>query len=76
MTIEGGKRKEFSGKTREEVRQKLAKAHYERQQLGVSPTTGSAERQTLRQYLTSWLETVKPPVLEESTWRQHRYLVT
>lgn len=76
MTIEGGKRKEFSGKTREEVRQKLAKAHYERQQLGVSPTTGSAERQTLKQYLTSWLETVMPPVLEESTWRQHHYLIT
>src|SRR5690349_13398956 len=71
MTVEGGKRKEYSGKTREEVRQKLAKAHYEREQLGVLPTTGSTERQTLKQYLASWLETVKPPILEENTWRQH-----
>src|SRR5260221_1133696 len=76
MSIEGGKRKEFTGKTRDEVRAKLAKAHYEREQLGLSVTTGAAERQTLKQYLASWLETIKPPVLDENTWRQHTYLVT
>ena len=71
MTIEGGKRKEFSGKTKDEVRQKLAKALYEREQLGVTVSTGGqAERQNVKQYLTSWLEMVRPPVLEVSTRRR------
>jgi integrase len=77
MTIEGGKRKEFSGKSRDEVRARLAKALYEREHLGFSVVTGvSAERQTLTQYMTGWLETIKPPVLDEKTWQHHTYLVT
>ncbi len=78
MTIEGGKTQRIQ---RQDSRGGAPEIHCK----GKALRTGATRRlapplvsrtPNARQYLASrWLETVKPPVLEESTWRQHHYLV-
>jgi len=62
----GGGRKYFRGSTRQEVQQKLAAAR-RAQEDGLPQVTG---RQTVEQYLTSWLETIKP-TMDHSGWKRH-----
>lgn len=56
LTLGNGKRKVFYGKTRQEVASKLAGALKSRQDGLPVPS----ERQTVGQFLTSWLESVRP----------------
>jgi integrase len=63
----GSQRKSFYGKTRREVTEKLrtAQRDYEQGQF-----IGDG-RQTVEQYLTSWLETKRPPEVRRSTWETY-----
>ena len=67
---ETGKRKSVTGDTRQEVQRKLGVLQRDIEQ-GLSAGDG---RQTVGQYLVSWLETVKP-TREESTWVTHESYV-
>jgi integrase len=64
LSFDGGKRKFLYGKTRAEVARKLAEARRDRDK-GL-PIVHD-ERQTVEQYLMSWLQVVKSTV-RESTW--------
>lgn len=70
ITVEGGKRKYFYGETRQEVAQKLRDALHELGQ-GNAPLD---ERQTVKQYLTSWYEGVKPQIRISSYRRYGDYV--
>jgi integrase len=63
---EGGGRRYFRGQTRQEVQQKLAAAR-RAQEDGLPLVTG---RQTVEQYLTTWLEAIKP-TMDYSAWKRH-----
>lgn len=66
-----GRRRFYYGKTRAEVAAMVAKAIRERDQgLAHVPATQNVEA-----YLTSWLQTQRPPVLRESTWLRYRLFV-
>src|ERR1044071_1485471 len=54
LTLEGGRRKAYYGKTRGEVHAKLVAAQRD-QQRGIAPV---AERETVGPFLERWLETV------------------
>jgi integrase len=56
LTLENGGRKDFYGRTRDEVNRKLTKALLD-QQKGL-PTVN--ERQTVSRFFTTWLESAKP----------------
>lgn len=56
VSVDGGKRKSFYGRTRQEVARKLAAALKARQDGLPLP----AERQTVAQFLSDWLESVRP----------------
>lgn len=58
ITLEGGRRKAYYGKTRQAAAQKLTAALRDRDR-GL-PVVG--EKQTVGQYLASWLEAVQPTV--------------
>lgn len=64
ITVEGRKRKTFYGKTRKEVQEQLTKALHEKQQ----GTLVTGPRQTLRQFLTYWLEDVQKPAVRTRTY--------
>lgn len=66
------KRKSFYGKTRAEAAHKLATALRE-QELGLPI---AREEQTVAQFVTSWLESVAPPVLKDRTHQRYRELLT
>jgi integrase len=66
LSLEGGKRKSLYGKSRMEAQRKLAAA--QRDVEAGLPVV--ADRQTVSQYLTSWLQTIEPTV-EYSTWKRH-----
>ncbi len=66
----GGGRKYFRGKTRQEVQRKLAVAR-RAQEDGLPP---GDDRQTLEQYLRSWLEAIKPTI-ERTAWKRHEEFV-
>ena len=68
ITLEGGKRKTFYGKTRREVHEKLQKALQEQQQ-GILVT---GPQQTMKQYLEHWLERVHKPTIRLSTYIKYR----
>src|SRR5215813_12489325 len=70
ITLEGGKRKSFYAKTRQEAARKLAAAL--RDQVAGLPVVG--DRQTVGQYLLSWLQAAKPTI-RERTWRRYESLV-
>lgn len=62
----GGGRKYFRGATRQEAQRKLAAAR-RAQDEGLPQLEG---RQTVEQYLTSWLLEIKPTI-DHGTWRRH-----
>jgi integrase len=66
MTLPDGKRKSFYGKTRQEVAAKLTAALRDKAR-GVMP---APERQTVRDYLSSWLAANKAR-LEPGTWLRY-----
>src|SRR5690348_4703904 len=63
----GGKRKFIYGKTRQEAQRKMNTVLRDLQ-AGLPVTS---ERQTVEQFLRSWLDMIKPTI-EESTWVRHR----
>lgn len=67
LTLPDGRRKSFSAKTQAEVREKLESA--KRELATGLPVT--SERQTVAQYLASWLETMRPPRLVPETWSRY-----
>ena len=69
LTVEPGKRKSFYAATRQEAQRLLTKALRDRE-LGLAP---GEDRQTVAQYLTAWLETVRPPKLVHETWVRYRH---
>ncbi len=58
ITLPGGKRKCFYGKTRQEVARRLSEARHDLD----SGLPVLDERQTLGQYLETWLETVQSQI--------------
>jgi integrase len=71
VTLEDGKRKAYYGKTRAEVQLKLTVALSARDK---GLPVGLGERQTVGQYLTVWLETVKPTI-RPRTWKRYAELM-
>ena len=72
QTPEGPKRKALYGKTRAEVAGKLARAIAERD--GGSPIAFDAERLTVGEYLTRWLEDTKSSIAQR-TYRRYEQTV-
>jgi integrase len=70
MSLDGGRRKSLFGKTRAEVAQRLRDALRE-VELGL-PQTGA--KQTVRQYLTEWVETVRPTLGKSSAHKYANYI--
>ncbi|HEV8189875.1 MAG TPA: tyrosine-type recombinase/integrase, partial [Ktedonobacterales bacterium] len=70
MVTDEGKRKYFYGKTRQEVQRLLAATQRDKD-LGLPLVS---DRQTMAEYLASWLETIRPTV-DPSTWKRHREYV-
>jgi integrase len=66
LTLDTGKRRFLYGKTRAEAAQKLAAAQRDRDK-GL-PVLG--ERQTVAQYLASWLDAARPTIRPQS-WRRY-----
>ena len=66
MSTETGRRKYFYGKTRAEVDRKLTKARRDRE-LGIPAVP---ERERVGQFLTAWLETMRPPTTRQRTWEK------
>ena len=64
------RRKEFSGRTRQEVARKLSQALRAREQGLPQP----AERQSVAVFLAGWLESVKPS-LRPHTWTRYEGLI-
>jgi integrase len=64
ISLDGGKRKTFYGKARKEVQEQLTKALHERQQ----GTFITGPRQTIRQFLTYWLEDVQKQAVRTRTY--------
>jgi integrase len=70
VTLENGRRKAYYARTRQEVQTKLTSALHDRD-LGLPIV---AERQTVGQYLASWLESVKHSI-RPSTWTRYAELL-
>jgi len=70
ITLEDGKRKSFYAKTRQEAARKLAAAL--RDHDAGLPVVG--DKQTLGQYLATWLDTMRPNV-KPKTYRSYEQLV-
>lgn len=66
LNLPDGKRRSFYGETRQEVARRLAEATRDRDK-GI-PIIG--ERQTVEQYLTSWLEVIRPTI-KLRTWTRY-----
>jgi integrase len=68
ISLDGGKRKTFYGKTRKEVQEQLKKGLHLQQQgtLVVSP------RQTVEQFLTHWLEKAHKPTIRIRTYLRYQ----
>lgn len=66
ITLEDGRRKSFYGKTRQEAARLLAAALRDRD-TGLPPVAG---RETVGQYLDSWLETSKHTI-KPRTWKRY-----
>jgi integrase len=65
-----GDRRSIMGSSYDEVRRKLTRATAERDR---GLPTAFGERQTVEQYLRSWLDTMKPPAVRESTWINYEH---
>jgi integrase len=71
ITLDGGRRKCFYGRTAEEVRRKLAAATRSRDS---GLPIAADERQTLEAFLAGWLGRVKPTI-RPRTWIRYRELL-
>jgi integrase len=71
LGIVDGKRKPIYGKTRKEVADKLKAVLHEQQQ-GILPI--KAQRQTVGQYLTTWLEDSVKPTVRPRTYASYKQL--
>jgi hypothetical protein len=71
ITLDDGKRKAFYGRTRAEAAAKLNAALRDRDR-GLPIV---AEKQTVEQYLVSWLDTMQP-VIRPRTWKRYQELLT
>jgi integrase len=71
LTLPGGRRRYFYGRTRREVTEKLRQALAQQDQ-GLLP---AGERQTLGQYLTRWLEDVARPKVRPVTLESYAGMV-
>lgn len=71
ITLENGRRKVFYGKTRKEVADKLRVALHEQQQ----GTLVTAPKQTLEQFLISWLENTQRDSIRPRTYERYEELV-
>lgn len=71
ITLDGGKRKCFYGKTRAEVAEKLTKALRDLQQ-GITP---APERETVGTFLARWLADVARPSLRPLTYKSYALIV-
>src|SRR5215204_7503712 len=70
-TVEGPKRRYVTGKTREEVRRKLAKAMSDRD----SGLVFDANSLTVREYLDRWLKDSVRGTVHQSTYERYEYAV-
>lgn len=70
ISLDDGKRKSYYAKTRQEAARLLTQAMRDRE-AGL-PIVG--ERQTIQQYLASWLETTRP-TLRPRTWTRYEQLI-
>jgi integrase len=70
ITLEGGKRKSFYAKTRQEASRKLAEALRDRDR-GVLVVGG---RQTVGQYLSAWLDTLVATIRPRTLQRYEQYV--
>jgi integrase len=66
-TLPDASRKYIYGKTRAEVARKLTALQYDLTR-GITPGDG---RQTVQTWLETWLEMIKPPRLDPSTWQRY-----
>jgi integrase len=71
VSIGDGSRKHFLGQTAGEVRQKMITFQKSRQD-GLPVVN---ERQTVTQFLTNWLETIRPPVRKPRTHKRYKELI-
>jgi integrase len=71
LTLEGGKRRTFYGKTRKQAYDKLKRAQHELQQ-GMLAT---GPKQTVKQYLEYWLEEVHKLTVKPATYIKYRSLL-
>lgn len=71
VSLEGRKRKYFYGKTRKEVQEQLNKALRDLQQ-GIRPPSG---RQTLGQFIVTWIEEVAKLTVRPNTYASYERLV-
>ncbi|MBO0792087.1 MAG: site-specific integrase [Ktedonobacteraceae bacterium] len=71
ITLEGGKKKSFYGKTRKEVQEKLRVALHQQQE-GTLITT---PQQTVKQYLHYWLEEVQRESIRDRTYERYEEIV-
>lgn len=68
LSVEGGKRKSWYGKTKREVERKLTAAKRERDLGGVVIYD---ERQTVGQYLVSWLDALRAGGMKARGWERY-----
>src|SRR5258707_12880038 len=72
ITLENRKRKQFYGKTRKEVQEKLRVALNEQRQ----GTLATGPQQTLKQYLDYWLEELNKTAIRLRSYMQYRGIHT
>lgn len=72
LVLQNHQRRYFYGKTKKEVVDHIKKAQREQEQGELVP----ASRQTVRQFLDFWLETVKKPRIKQSSYIKYRKAFT
>lgn len=70
ISVEDGQRRSLFGKTRAEVAKRLSEALHEIDQ-GLPQVTTN---QTVREYLTGWVETVRPALAKSSAYKYGSYV--
>lgn len=70
ISVGDGRRKSLYGKTRQEVAGKMAAAIRDRDK-GLPIIRD--DRQTVKAYLTGWIESMRPPAVRESTWINYEH---
>jgi integrase len=71
LSLEGGKRKSYTAKTRQEAQRKLAEARRDYE----AGLPVADDRLSVGRYLATWLETMQPPVVDRRTWERYEQMV-